>query len=72
MLQLAAGLVLGFAAGSGAAGGVPAAPAIKVVRTVHWEQPSMLEEAVVGWLGYVSPDRNILMETLTFGGQRGF
>lgn len=49
-----------------------AAEAIKVVRTVHLAQPDLLEEAVVGWAGYVAPDRNVLMEAITFGGQRGY
>lgn len=71
MLRLAVGLVLLFTVGTGAASGATTTKAIKVVRTVHLEQPSMLEEAVVGWTGYVSPDKNILMEAITFGGQRG-
>ncbi len=63
---------LALAAAAAPADGVPAPRPIRVVRTPHLEQPGMLEEAVVSWVGYVSPDRNILMEAITFGGQRGY
>lgn len=69
VLAGAFGLMLGVAITAPA---VRAADAIKVVRTVHLAQPDVLEEAVVGWVGYVAPDKNVLMEVITFGGQRGY
>ena len=46
--------------------------AIQVFRQIHIEQPDILEEAQVVWAGYVSPDPNVLLEAVEFGGQRGY
>ena len=43
---------------------------IKVERTIHIEQPSILEEAQVRSIGYVSGQADVLQECVSFGGQR--
>ena len=45
---------------------------IKVRKSVHIEQPSILEEAFVMSVAYVSRKKNVLLETVQFGGQRDF
>ena len=46
--------------------------AIVVERAPHIVQPDVLEEAMVTWIGYVSPTANTLVEAVQFGGQRGY
>ena len=77
MLSMKRSLVIAFviislAVGSSTSIGDPARKAIKIVRSVHIEQPDIREEAMVVWTGYVSPDKNSLMEAVSFGGQRGY
>jgi len=45
---------------------------IRVARTMHLQQPDINEEAMVLWLGYISPTKNNLMEAIVFGAQRGY
>ncbi len=45
---------------------------IRVERTPHLLQPDVLEEAMVTWIGYVSPTDPTLMEVVEYGGQRGY
>jgi hypothetical protein len=45
---------------------------IQINRTVHIEQPTILEEAAVGSASYISSQENILVESVMYGGQREF
>ncbi len=45
---------------------------ITVHRSVHIEQPTMLEEAAVGSAAYISSKEKILMESVMYGVQREF
>lgn len=45
---------------------------IEVYRSMHIEQPTDLEEAHVASVGYVSETENILMQAVSFGGQRNY
>ncbi len=45
---------------------------ITVNRSMHIEQPTDVEEAMVASMGYVSNDENTLMETIAYGGQRNY
>jgi len=45
---------------------------IQVKRAVHIRQPDILEEAMVMSVGYVSPDRNVLMASVGYGRQREY
>jgi hypothetical protein len=43
---------------------------LKVTRSLHIEQSDFLEEAIAASISYVSLERDILVETVDFGGQR--
>jgi hypothetical protein len=45
---------------------------IEIHRSIHIEQPTILEEATVGSASYISSKENILLESVMYGGQREF
>ncbi len=45
---------------------------IKVTRSIHIEQPGILEEAAVVSVRYIATDRPVLMESVAYGGQREY
>jgi hypothetical protein len=65
-------ILLGFVIGCSSSWAGTKKAAITVVRTMHLQQPDICEEAVVLWLGYLSPAKNVLMEAIAFGAQRGY
>jgi hypothetical protein len=45
---------------------------IRVRRSLHIEQPDVLEEAQVTWAGYAAPAGPDVLEAVSYGGQRGY